>query len=385
MTNAQRVMAILNYQKCDKMPIVHFGYWHETLEKWTNEGHISKEISQNWADGSPTDIELNAILGFDIGWGCAYSPNSGLLPCFESKILKEHPDGSKELIQSDGTVVLAKDGAGSIPSEIDHTLKDRRSWEEHYLPKLQFNPKRVLDCLVNTGTEYKAFSQGGMEFLKNQRPDFPVGLYCGSLFGQIRNWLGVVGVSYMMIDDPELLDEIIDTVGNLSYQCVETVLNQGCKFDFGHFWEDICYKNGPLVIPDFFDQKVGPYYKKITQLLNRHNISIVSLDCDGWIDALIPTWLNNGVNTMFPIEVGTWNANIKPWREQYGKQIRSVGGMNKVVFAHDRAAIDTEIERLKPLVELGGYIPCPDHRIPPDAKWDNVKYYCDAMRKAFAK
>ena len=43
--------------------------------------------------------------------------------------------------------------------------------------------------------------------------------------------------------------------------------------------------------------------------------------------------------------------------------------MNKVVFAHDYAAIDAEIERLKPLVELGGYVPCPDHRIPPDARW----------------
>jgi uroporphyrinogen decarboxylase len=46
-------------------------------------------------------------------------------------------------------------------------------------------------------------------------------------------------------------------------------------------------------------------------------------------------------------------------------------------------AIDDEIERLKPLVELGGYIPCPDHRIAPDAKWENVQYYCDKMRNTF--
>jgi uroporphyrinogen decarboxylase len=57
--------------------------------------------------------------------------------------------------------------------------------------------------------------------------------------------------------------------------------------------------------------------------------------------------------------------------------------MNKTVFAHDKGAVDAEIERLKPLVELGGYIPCPDHRIAPDATWDNVRYYCDRMRKVF--
>ena len=57
--------------------------------------------------------------------------------------------------------------------------------------------------------------------------------------------------------------------------------------------------------------------------------------------------------------------------------------MNKLVFAYDKQAIDAEIERLKPLVDLGGFIPCPDHKIPPDATWENVVYYCEAFRKAF--
>ena len=56
---------------------------------------------------------------------------------------------------------------------------------------------------------------------------------------------------------------------------------------------------------------------------------------------------------------------------------------NKKLFAGDRAAIDGEVERLKRLVDLGGYLPCIDHRIPGDAEWDNVSYYCEAMRKAF--
>ncbi|MDW7659046.1 MAG: hypothetical protein SCM11_17905 [Bacillota bacterium] len=58
--------------------------------------------------------------------------------------------------------------------------------------------------------------------------------------------------------------------------------------------------------------------------------------------------------------------------------------MNKNVFAQDYAAIDREIERLLPLVDHGGYIPCPDHRIPPTAKCENVQYYCDLLRKVMA-
>ena len=227
------------------------------------------------------------------------------------------------------------------------------------------------------------FGRGGREYLLAEEPTSPRGLWCGSLFGIIRNWLGVVGLSYLTADDPALFEEMIETVAELCYQGTAAALATGITFDFGHFWEDICFKNGPLVNPRLFARKVGPHYRRITRLLNDHGIDIVSLDCDGMIDTLLPIWLENGVNTMFPIEVGTWNASIAPWREQYGRELRGVGGMDKKVFAYDYAAIDAEIERLKPLVELGGYIPCPDHRIAPDAKWENVQYYCERMRQVF--
>ena len=140
---------------------------------------------------------------------------------------------------------------------------------------------------------------------------------------------------------------------------------------------------GPLIHPQVFRDRVGPHYKRITDLVHKYGIDIVSLDCDGKIDTLVPVWLDNGVNTMFPIEVGTWHASLAPWRKLYGRELRGVGGMDKKVFAYDYASIDAEIERLKPLVELGGLIPCPDHRIPSDAKWENVQYYCGRMREAF--
>ena len=195
--------------------------------------------------------------------------------------------------------------------------------------------------------------------------------------------LGVEELSYVQLDDPELYEEIINTCADVCYRVLEKALSVGVKFDYAHFWEDICFKNGPLVHPATFERCVGPHYKRMTDLLRKHGVDIISLDCDGCIDLLIPTWLDNGVNTMFPIEVGTWNASIGPWREKYGRRILGVGGMDKRVFAQDKAAVDREIERLRPLVEMGGYIPCPDHRIAPDAIWENVVYYCERFRHVF--
>ena len=374
MNNRQRFHAVLHYENYDRIPVVHFGYWGELLDKWAAEGHLKPEEIIGIADGSVNDRIIGEKLGFDFNYSAIYMDLSGfssLYPAFEPKRVKENPDGSYHYLNEDGAVILQKEGAGSIPAEVGHLLKDRASWEEHYLPRLQYSQDRFDGNLLQT---LAAESETRSE---------PLGLYCKSLFGQIRNWLGVEGVSYLYADDEDLYDEIINTVGELCYKTTKRALESGVKFDFAHFWEDICFKNGPLVVPSVFEEKVGPHYKKITALLNSYGIDIISVDCDGVIDSLIPIWLDNGVNTMFPIEVGTWNASIAPWREKYGRALRGAGGMNKHVLSFDKAAVDAEIERLKPLVELGGFIPCPDHRLPPDTKWELVQYYCERMKQTF--
>jgi len=370
MNNRQRALAILNYQPYDQMPVVHFGFWEETLAKWAQEGHITQEEARLWGDGNEADLSITKKLGFDFNWYSCFHWESMLLPGFEPHLVREHPDGSREWMNADGVVILQKNDATAIPSEIEHLLKDRRSWQEHYLPRMQWSPERV---------DWEALKR----LPPKEQRDHPIGLHCGSLWGRIRDIIGLVGLSYLMADAPSLVDEILEATGELCYQGAKAILEQYNGFDFAHFWEDICYRAGPLVSPAFFYRKVGPYYRRITELVNAHGIHIVSLDCDGQIDKLIPTWFENGVNTMFPIEVGVWKASIAPWRERFGKELRGVGGASKVVLAHDHAAIDAEVERLRRLADLGGFIPCLDHRIPPDAKWENVQYYADRMREAF--
>lgn len=383
MTHRERTLAVLRYQSYDRLPIVHFGYWKETVLKWAAEGHITEALARAQGDGNPADLELNAKLGWDFNWQCMFSPHHGLRPGFESRVLKTFEDGSEHLLDGNGVVIYRKPEAGSIPAEISHTLTDRRSWDEQYKYRYAWHEDRVKRQRVMVDGKMVPFSEGGLDYLKQGEHEYLSGLHCGSLFGNIRNIIGVQGSSYIYCDDEALYTEMIDTNAELCYQNVKYALESGAKFDFAHFWEDICFKNGPLVVPSVFEEKVGPHYKRFTDLLSSYGIDIVSLDSDGKIDALIPTWLHNGVNTMFPIEVGTWEASIAPWREQYGKALLGVGGMNKNVLALDRAAVDREIERLRPLVELGGYIPCPDHRLPPGAEWDLVKYYCDRMRECF--
>jgi len=386
LSDRANALAVLRYQRqpADRLPVVHFGFWNETLQKWAAEGHLTAELAQAWGDGNDADAEIGRRLGFDFNWYSCLHTHTTLRPGFAREVIRVLPDGSRHVRNGDGVVLLERPDAGSIPAEIEHLLTDRATWEQHYRHRYAWHDDRVdLATVRRSAGDWVPFAKGGADFLRADRRDFPYGLHCGSLIGSIRNILGVERLSYLVSDDLDLFEEIVATNADLCYRCVERVLASGAKFDFAHFWEDICYKSGPLVSPRVFAKVVGPHYRRITDLCTRHGIDIVSLDCDGKIDALLPTWLENGVNTMFPIEVGTWRASIAPWREKYGKQVRGVGGMDKVVFSHDRAAVDAEIERLKPLVALGGFIPCPDHRIAPDAEWDTVRYYCERMHAVF--
>ena len=365
MTNKERLKNLLHYKKIDRLPAVHFGYWHELLTEWANQGHIKREIADLWADCNDADKELDKILGWDFNYCCAISPFNHLLPPFEVKILEKFSDGSVRIQNADGLIERVKPGLESIPAEDDYLLKDRDVFEKFYKPKMQYSEDRIpYDLLKERAADN----------------DKPIGLHLGSVLGNIRNILSVMGMSYMICDDFDLFAEIIDTYADMQYKCAEAMLQSGIKFDFAHYWEDICFKNGPLISPSMFEELCAKHYKKRNDLCKKYGIDIISLDCDGVTEKLLPVWFENGVNTIFPIEVGTWGDQFMPARQKFGKGLLGVGGMDKTALRKDKNAVDAEIERMQKMAELGGFIPCPDHRLMPGTKWDLVLYYIEKIK-----
>lgn len=87
-----------------------------------------------------------------------------------------------------------------------------------------------------------------------------------------------------------------------------------------------------------------------------------------------------GINCMFPVEVGTWGGDPVSFRKQYGQDLLMMGGFDKYILAKNKADIEAEIYRLLPLVEEGGDIPFPDHRVPPDVPFENYLFYINQAR-----
>ena len=93
------------------------------------------------------------------------------------------------------------------------------------------------------------------------------------------------------------------------------------------------------------------------------------------------------VSPRCPTTVFTFRAGCDPfaWRREFGREMRMRGAIAKTPIAVGGSAIDRELERVRPLLDGGGFIPHLDHLVPPDISYDNYRHYLDRKRKMIGK
>ncbi len=361
MNERQRFNATMHYRPRDRAPICDFSFWSETIHFWHEQG-LPPEIGL---------ADMDDFLGMDRFLG-GPAVNNCLCPGFEWHVLEDR--GDHELVQQgDGVRVLRKKFMGSIPMHEGHLLVDRDSWNKHYKPRL--DPTDAGRFPVDWEAQAAVW--------RDPARDHVLSVSGGSLYGWLRNWMGVENLSYTVYDDPAFFEEMVTTVADCIVSCLERVLASGGQFDACSMWEDMCYNAGPLLGVEHFKKYLVPHYRRIVDLLHKHGVDVVYLDCDGCIDALMPLWLDAGINCMFPIEIGTWGADPIKYRKQYGKDLLILGAFDKHILARTKVDIAREIHRLLPLVEEGGFIGFCDHRVPPDVPYDNYLFYLETVREVW--
>ena len=97
---------------------------------------------------------------------------------------------------------------------------------------------------------------------------------------------------------------------------------------------------------------------------------------------ILPYFLEGGINCLFPYEVNGC-AHPAELLGDYGKDLRIMGGVDKIELGTGPAAIQAYMETLVPLVERGGYIPFCDHRCPPNVDPEDYLYYLDLKERMF--
>ncbi|GAG34824.1 unnamed protein product, partial [marine sediment metagenome] len=211
--------------------------------------------------------------------------------------------------------------------------------------------------------------------------NYPLGIWSGSMIGYVRNLLTLEGLAYAIYDYPDMVEDMVETLCVLEEDFLDQVLPH-IDFDFAESWEDICYKGGPLVSIDFFKNIIVPRYKRIGNKLHAAGIDVWYVDCDGDVGPIVPLFLDGGINCMFPHEVNSCGHPSELLNE-YGKDLRIMGGVDKMALGEGPKAIKQYLKTLLPLVERGGYIPFCDHLCPPNVKPEDYLYYLDLKEKMF--
>jgi hypothetical protein len=205
----------------------------------------------------------------------------------------------------------------------------------------------------------------------------------GGYFGPLRSLLGFERACLAFHDEPALVEAFMEERTESMISITEGLLAE-TDFDIFGFWEDMAYKNGPLISPELFRKFAFRHYRRVCDFLRSRAVEHIFVDSDGDIRKLVPLWMDAGVDGVFPCEFAA-GVDVIELRKNCGKGLRLFGGVDKRAFERDRASVVAEIDRISPLIEQGGYLPALDHSAHSDIPWANMRFYMEEMRRRFPR
>lgn len=364
MTERERFIRTVTFDNPDRVPLTCGGGRESTLRRWHSEGLPEGEAPQRYVM-KELGIELpppHEDSGFFV--------NSRMIPTFEEKVLK-HANGHYIVRDWMGAITEISDQYDYtyIRNAIDFVTRKwhrfpvtgRAEWEsmkQRYDPMAQGRIPEDIQAL------------GGR--LKNR--DYTISIDINGPFWQLREWMGMEELCIAFLDRPELVAEMIDFWADFVEKLLERVLPY-VDVDHLHLHEDMAYKAHSMLSPKMTCQYLQPVYERWGALAKKYGVPVYSMDSDGFIEELIPIWIDSGMILCDPIEVAAGN-DIVHFRQSFGKSMAYQGGIDKRAIAAGGDILEREIKRvLPPLLKDGGYIPACDHGIPGDVSFDNYRHY----------
>jgi uroporphyrinogen decarboxylase len=357
MTDRERFNNQMHYRPVDRCFNMEFGYWKENFRSWPI-----------FVDNGITDNdEAHRFFNFDRIEGVG--GRTWLLPAFDEEVIERR--GATNIVRNaEGLLAeVPADAHDTIPHFIKSPITTPDDWKRVKEERMRVDdPARRIDVAA----------------LRKRHPpdrDWPVGVNCGSMIGKVRDLLTFEGLCYACYDYPQMVEDMVETCCRLVENFLDQVLGE-IDFDYASGWEDICFKSGPIVSVDFFRGVVVPRYRRISKRLSAAGIDLWYTDCDGDVRPILPYLMEGGINCLFPYEVNSC-AHPGELLDQFGLDLRIMGGFDKMQLGAGREAIRKYMETLVPYVERGGYIPFCDHRCPPNVDPNDYLYYLDLKEQVF--
>lgn len=366
-----RYYKTFTYQSVDRVPDIEFGYWPQTIRRWLGEG-MKADLTEQERNEMFCG-KLDRFLGFDELSHAGIDLRFHMNPRFEEEVIerREHSVIMRDCWGCIAERYLNDVDESSIPHFIEFPIKTPDDWKamkERYRfddPSREIPQKEIDELAANA-------AKGMMVSVSPPGP-----------YGMLRGWMGFENLSVAFYEYPDMIHDMIEHTTELTVRQIRR-LPAELPIDLSNWWEDMASKNGPFVGPRMFREFLQPQYHRIMDELRKHGCVIGIVDCDGNPHNIVANWLEEGVNVMFPVEVAA-GCDPYAWRKEFSKEMRIRGAIAKAPLVEGGSAIDRELERIKPLLDQGGFIPHLDHLVPPDISYKNYCQYLEKKRKLIGK
>ncbi len=357
MDDRARFHAVMDYAPVDRVPLHLAGPWEDTVRRWEREG-------------LPAGVDPHVQLGVESrrlkvhNFGYAF----GLWPRFEPRVLERTTEYTVTIDAAGRTVRNFNDHT-SMPEFLKQPVSSpaelRRILDEH------LDPARMAE-------RFPAELRGRLEAATARGELLMVN--GGGFYWTLRELAGVDGAGYLIYDAPELVGELFDRLEEQILEGWRRIAEWKLVPDVVGYGEDIAFKTGPLVSPEWVRREILPRYRRILAAAHRLGVRHTWYDSDGDLSLLLPDFLEIGIDGVSPCEVA---AGMQPnrLRHEFGRALRLIGGVDKRELARGRAAIDRELERLRPVIEEGGYLPAVDHSVSSDISWSDYQYFVEQLQR----
>lgn len=318
MNNRERVAAVLNGQKPDRLPMVEWATWWDlTTSRWQKEGapaQTGPDTLQNWFGLDPLRQIWLGIRSGDIPQPVSH-------------------------------------GAGILTDEDDYNR----------LHHCLFTEESLEDALACA----REWQEG------HERGDYAQWLTLEGFFWFPRTLFGIENHLYAFYDEPELMHRMNRELTEYYLHVLERLLPI-MEPEFMTFAEDLSYNHGPMISKELFDEFMAPYYRKLIPVLKQAGVRVL-IDTDGDVEPLIPWFEEVGIEGVLPLERQA-GVDVNRIRRNHPQWIM-IGGYDKTIMHLGEEAMRREFERILPAMKSGRYIPSVDHQTPPDVSVEQYRIY----------
>lgn len=359
MTSIERMANTLARKPVDHIPIA-ISPWGVTVQKWVSEGHLKEgeDVCEHFGQDLRGGGWLNSCADLD----------------FEPVIIEETEE-----------TILRKDGNGamlrqhklhdSTPEHVDFTVKDRATWEEHIRPfLLNLDRRRV---------PFEGYREAKAYATEKQR------FFTWSGVAPFEQMHPVCGHEYMlmgMAEDPEWVQDMVNTFTDLTIKHLEQLFAEEGKPDGMFFYEDMGFKNKPFMSPAMYQEILEPGHKRLFDFAHSLGCKVIVHSC-GYVEPLVPGLIRAGMDCLQAMEVKA-GMDLPTLFKRFGDKIAFYGGVDvRTLISNDRKLIDDEMDKkiLPVLNGGGGYILHSDHSEPPEVEYATMRYFVERGREMSRK